>query len=59
MFDQLGAVPRADLYLALIVDNKSKDSARLLMRAAIDDPSISDGQRRDIFDVLVENHGND
>jgi hypothetical protein len=59
VLDQLGVVPRADLYLALIVDNKSKDSARLLMRAAIDDPSISPGQQRDIFDVLVENHGND
>ena len=55
--DYLGSVDRADLYIALLADAKSKPTAKLLLRAALEDPAIKDGEELDITIVFADNFG--
>jgi hypothetical protein len=55
--DYLAAEPRVDLYQALLVDAKHKHTAKLLLRAALSDPSITPGQDRDLTLIFADNYG--
>ncbi len=55
--DWLGAVDRADMYSALIVDASDETTARRVLAAAYNDPAVTWGQWRDLKLDYMRSHG--
>jgi len=56
-WDWLGAVQRAEMYSALIVDAQSNDQARRVLVAAYHDPRVTFGQWTGLKLDYMRNHG--